>query len=93
MHEASVGSNNQAGMLDEGCRLVQRQLSAGIDDMRTGSGSNPFTGSWRPEQPLSTFVNEPVNGDWQLEVDDAFSIESGTLQAVTLNFELRCPDR
>ena len=58
-----------------------------------GSGSNPFTGSWRPEQPLSTFVNEPVNGDWQLEVDDAFSIESGTLQAVTLNFELRCPDR
>jgi subtilisin-like proprotein convertase family protein len=58
-----------------------------------GSGSNPFTGSWRPEQPLSTFVNEPVNGDWLLEVEDAFSIESGTLQAVTLNFELRCPDR
>jgi subtilisin-like proprotein convertase family protein len=57
------------------------------------SGSNPFTGSWRPEQPLSTFLTEPVNGDWQLEIVDSFSVESGTLQAVTLNFELRCRGR
>lgn len=57
------------------------------------SGSNPFTGSWRPEQSLSTFLGEPVNGNWQLEIVDAFSIESGTLQAVTLNFELRCRGR
>ena len=57
------------------------------------SGSNPFTGSWQPEQPLSTFLTEPVNGNWQLEIVDAFSIETGTLQAVTLNFELRCRGR
>ena len=57
------------------------------------TGSNPFTGSWRPEQPLSAFLTEPVNGDWQLEIVDAFSIETGTLQAVTLNFELRCGGR
>jgi subtilisin-like proprotein convertase family protein len=57
------------------------------------TGSNPFTGSWRPEQPLSTFLTEPVNGNWQLEIVDAFSIETGTLQAVTLNFELRCRGR
>jgi subtilisin-like proprotein convertase family protein len=42
------------------------------------AGTAPFTGSFRPEQPLSTFTGSSV-GTWTLRVWDSFSGDVGTL--------------
>ena len=55
------------------------------------SSSNPFTGTWRPEQPLSAFIGQDAAGDWLLEVSDRFSLENGSIRRVRLDLELGCP--
>jgi subtilisin-like proprotein convertase family protein len=42
-------------------------------------GTAPFTGSYIPETPLSTFDNIPVEGDWILRVYDGYSADQGQL--------------
>ena len=52
-------------------------------------GSAPFTGSWRPEQPLALFNGKTAaaaNGTWTLRIVDAFSGDTGTLNCWSLNF-------
>ena len=44
-----------------------------------GSGAAPFTGSFRPDQPLSAFDGKSVNGTWRLHVVDAAGADVGTL--------------
>jgi subtilisin-like proprotein convertase family protein len=45
----------------------------------------PFTGSWRPEQPLSTLIGIDPNGTWGLRIDDLFpSLDDGVLNDWTL---------
>jgi subtilisin-like proprotein convertase family protein len=51
------------------------------------SGTPPFTGSYRPEQPLSTFDNLPVAGDWVLRVSDNAYGDTGLLMSWCLLFE------
>jgi subtilisin-like proprotein convertase family protein len=51
------------------------------------SGTPPFTGSYRPEQPLSIFDNLPVAGDWILRVTDNATLDTGTLMSWCLLFE------
>ncbi|ADV62387.1 Proprotein convertase P [Isosphaera pallida ATCC 43644] len=55
------------------------------------SATPPFTGSWRPEQPLAAFRNTPVNGVWTLECLDTFPADSGILQSWTIEFVGREP--
>jgi subtilisin-like proprotein convertase family protein len=43
------------------------------------SGTAPFTGSYRPEDPLSAFDGEDPNGVWQLQVTDDQGGDAGTL--------------
>ncbi|MBN2473342.1 MAG: proprotein convertase P-domain-containing protein [Pirellulales bacterium] len=45
-----------------------------------GSGSAPFTGRFRPKEPLSAFDGEDPNGIWALELNDLAAGDSGTLQ-------------
>src|SRR5687768_3438846 len=51
------------------------------------TGTAPFSGSFRPEQPLSTFDGRGMNGTWTLRIteDDGFG-DVGTLGCVTLTF-------
>ena len=42
-------------------------------------GSAPFTGSFRPEQPLSNLDNIPVTGNWILKIYDDGSGDQGQL--------------
>jgi subtilisin-like proprotein convertase family protein/subtilisin family serine protease len=42
-------------------------------------GTAPFTGSFRPAQPLSTFDLMRIAGDWKLEVRDEYPGDTGTL--------------
>jgi subtilisin-like proprotein convertase family protein len=51
-------------------------------------GSAPFVGSFRPEQPLSTFYGKylgTANGAWKLRIKDSFAGDTGTLMCWSLN--------
>jgi subtilisin-like proprotein convertase family protein/subtilisin family serine protease len=53
-----------------------------------GSGIAPFTGSWRPDTPLSVFngmKGSEANGVWTLYIFDVFAADDGVL----LNWELQ----
>jgi subtilisin-like proprotein convertase family protein len=43
------------------------------------SGTAPFTGSYRPETPLSVFDSLPLTGSWVLRVSDNFAGDTGQL--------------
>jgi len=45
------------------------------------AGTGPFIGSYRPEQPLSTFNGENPNGIWTLEIKDDANTDFGVLNA------------
>ena len=48
-------------------------------DEAIGDGSSPFAGSYRPEEPLSTFDGEVAAGTWTLRIWDAETNDIGTL--------------
>lgn len=50
------------------------------------AGSPPFTGSFRPEQLLSTFDNLPLTGSWVLKVTDNAAGDTGQLISWCLLF-------
>jgi len=56
------------------------------DDAATSitAGSAPFTGSYRPEQALSTLAGQDPNGTWHLRAVDSYSGDTGTLTGWTL---------
>jgi hypothetical protein len=54
----------------------------------TGAGA-PITGSFRPEQALSTFVGGPARGYWTLIVQDVASPDIGQISALSLNLTYR----
>ena len=45
----------------------------------------PFTGSWRPAQPLSTFLGEIADGTWQFHVFDKSGLDTGSIRSVSLH--------
>ena len=49
----------------------------------------PITGSFSPEQPLSTFVGGPARGFWTLIVQDVQAQDIGQINALSLNFTYR----
>jgi subtilisin-like proprotein convertase family protein len=49
-------------------------------------GMPPFSGSYRPEQPLATFANTSAPGSWRLQVTDDNFTNGGTLHAWNLTF-------
>lgn len=68
---------------------------APADTVGNGCNSGQFIGfssgcanaSFVPEQPLSAFDGMDLNGEWQLTVTDAITVEKGTLYGWTLNFD------
>jgi len=51
-------------------------------------GTAPFTGSFRPEQPLAAFLNKAAGGTWTLRVfDDGTTNQTGTLIRWELELE------
>jgi hypothetical protein len=45
------------------------------------SGSAPFTGDFKPDNPLKSFLGLDPNGEWELRIYDAKAGNSGFLQA------------
>ena len=48
------------------------------------SGSPPFSGSFRPDQPLSQADGIPATGDWRLRVVDQAGVDTGDIVDWTL---------
>jgi subtilisin-like proprotein convertase family protein len=60
-----------------------------FDDTAANSivgASGLLSGTFRPEQPLSTFAGERMSGQWQLQVADDGSGDTGTLTAWSINY-------
>ncbi len=58
-----------------------------LDDEATipiTAGVGPFTGRFRPVEPLSAFDRENVHGNWQLEIIDTAALDTGLLHGWTL---------
>ena len=45
----------------------------------------PFTGTWRPADPLDALLSAPVDGDWTFKVIDAATRDTGSIRAVSLH--------
>lgn len=58
------------------------------DDATTSitAGVPPFNGTFKPEEALSAFNGESVQGDWVLTVVDAFFLDGGFINEFTLDF-------
>jgi subtilisin-like proprotein convertase family protein len=55
-----------------------------------GSGTSPFVGSFRPDQPLAAFNGKSgaaANGNWRLFVVDSAGLDVGNIQCVTVNID------
>jgi surface-anchored protein len=74
----SVVLVNQRG--GSGQNFVNTVLSDGAAQ-GIASASAPFTGTYRPEEPLSTFDGHPLNGTWHLKVSDESPGNTGAIKA------------
>lgn len=73
------GNNNGVNM----CQTVFDDAAAAD----FGSGTAPFTGSFRPLEPLSNFIGEDGNGDWTVAIFDLGPADTGTLRAFSLEIK------
>jgi subtilisin-like proprotein convertase family protein len=45
----------------------------------------PFTGTFKPNQPLAKFIGDTANGSWTLNVADNAGVDVGSVRAVSLD--------
>jgi subtilisin-like proprotein convertase family protein len=61
------------------------------DDAATliDAGTPPFTGTFKPDTPLSALNGQDVNGTWQLRVADGFDLDGGALNSWSMTITPR----
>ncbi len=70
-----TGANDCSGVSTKFDDAAAVAISAGIA---------PFTGSFRPETPLSALNGKSMTGIWKLRVSDTANLDTGTIGCVTL---------
>lgn len=75
-----TGTNNCSGT----GTLIDDQAATAIS-----AGAAPFTGSFRPESPLSALNGKPSNGTWNLRIQDTATVDTGTVGCVKLELNKR----
>ena len=70
-------SNRRGGAGDNFIGTIFNDSAA----LAISSGSPPFTGSFRPETPLTAFNGANTNGNWTLIISDEANIDTGFLRA------------
>lgn len=68
------------------CQTVLTDSAATSIQAITPDG-NPWTGSFKPAQPLSTFDGENPNGTWTLNAADLALFDTGSVRAFSLGFQ------
>lgn len=70
----------------------QNYINTTFDDTAAISitqGTPPYTGTFRPQAPLSSFNNKPISGYWSLRVYDVAAGNTGTLTNWCLQLETK----
>jgi subtilisin-like proprotein convertase family protein len=49
------------------------------------AADDPFTGTWRPQDPLATLTGETADGTWTFKVTDGAASDTGSVRAFTLS--------
>lgn len=77
MGSTGGGGHNlcQTVFSDAGASSIQDQTAAAA----------PFTGTFKPKEPLSTFVGENPQGTWTLKAYDGVSTDSGSIRAFSIS--------
>jgi hypothetical protein len=75
------------GPFNSGNNFCQTILDDEAASSITGVNLNqaPFTGAFRPFQPLSGFNGEPADGTWILHAQDLVSADSGSVRAFSID--------
>jgi len=66
------------------CQVVFDDAAAKPISFAT-SADAPFTGSWRPNDPLAPLAQSPVDGNWTFTVADVAALDTGSIRAVSLH--------
>ena len=84
LHRGGAGDNYGSA-----CSPLTSQTS--FDDNAATAiktGTTPFVGSFRPDEPLSRFLNKSgagANGTWKLRVNDNANLDTGSLECWSLH--------
>ena len=84
----SSGNNFCQTLLDDNATDSIQSIN-GFDDPPLGP---PYTGTFKPANPLSTFVGDVANGTWVLNVSDNEFGDTGNIRAfslITTNFSCK----
>jgi len=74
------------GTLNSGNNFCQTLLddAAATPIQAIAPGGNPWTGSFQPATPLSTFNGENPNGTWTLNAADLALFDTGSVRSVSI---------
>jgi len=75
---------DQAGASGHDLRdtIFDDQAETSIQDVTAADA--PFSGRYRPDEPLSAFAGKPLAGTWTLQATDATKPDEGTIQSFAL---------
>lgn len=73
------------------CQVVLDDDSVGPSIQSVVTANAPFTGTYTPANPLSVFAGETANGVWELEAQDYFSYDTGSIRAWTVTITEAAP--
>ncbi len=86
----NLSSDNGEDQNDYGADCPAGSNDTNFDDKAGVSiigGTAPFAGTFRPEEPLSTFDAINPNGTWSLKVADDFEQDLGQIECWSIRFE------
>jgi subtilisin-like proprotein convertase family protein len=86
LFEGSGGSGNNL------CQVVFADRAT--ESLTTATEARaPFTGTWRPIEPLAALVAGPADGDWTFRAIDTAARDTGSIRAVSLELSGFVADR
>jgi subtilisin-like proprotein convertase family protein len=83
---SSNGYGNGAPDCTGGLVSFGDAFTAPASDIDNTPTADPVTGQFRPEQPLAGFVGGPARGPWTLVVHDCCDQDTGSINALSLQF-------
>lgn len=77
--------SNAGGAGNNFCQTALDDESAGPGIQTVAAAQAPFTGSFKPSAPLSSFDGRTANGTWQLRAQDSGPADIGSVRAFSLS--------
>jgi subtilisin-like proprotein convertase family protein len=76
--------DNAGGSGNNFCQTVLDDQSGGSSIQSVAAAQAPFTGSFKPANPLAGLNGSAGKGTWTLQAQDFFSVDTGSIRAFTL---------